>query len=145
MHSRSGGGDEPAGAAQDTGAPAIPTSGRRWWLQVDLVCLQCGRALGALICQQPRQAPTRVPALHRFQLFRSADATRAVERVVSLAQLRCGACGGQAVVEEVQTFTTVSGGGDDEDKASGPRPRGRPPKPMRSLPDSRLVELGLAV
>jgi hypothetical protein len=53
----------------------------------------------------------------------------------------CPACGGLAVMDEVERFTTFETIVSDE-----PRPRrsGRPPKPWRTVRDSRLEGLDLA-
>ena len=115
----------------------------RRWVQADLRCLMCGRNVGRLVGAAPeaRAAVTFTNPLRQFQAFRPADSPEPVIRLQGNEQFRCASCGGGAMIEDVEAFTTYDDLFDDEPE----RPRvGRPPKQFRPLVDSRIAELGLA-
>jgi hypothetical protein len=78
---------------------------------------------------------------HPFRVFRPAEPGQPVVRLTGHEQFRCHACGGLAVLDEVERFSTFDTLVTDE-----PRPRrcGRPPKAWRAVRDSRLDGLDLA-
>lgn len=111
--------------------------GRQQWLQADLLCLLCGRALGQLFGRAgtgPRAFP--------YTVLRPRDPGQPSRRLAGTETFRCGTCGGPGVVDEVRDFTIYAddGGAEDEEEAR-PRRRGRPPKPWRNVVDPRLAEL----
>jgi hypothetical protein len=119
-------------------------AGRKDWVQADLRCLMCGRSVGRLVgplpSTQPGQRSVRPPA---FAAFRPADRSMPAVRLAGGESFRCRICGGGAVLDEVETFSTY----DDIDDEPDERPRrGRPPKPWRrtSSPPSWLNDIGLA-
>jgi hypothetical protein len=80
--------------------------------------------------------------VRQFAAFRPADATQPAVRLQGHEHFRCGACGGDPLVDEVEFFTTYDEVFDDPEEER-PR-RGRPPKRFRPRADARLRELGLA-
>ena len=129
-------------------AAAAYTSVRSDWVQADLRCLQCGRALGRLLgpASGPRAAAAGAGG-HRFSLFRPADPAAPSVRLLGHERFRCPDCRGNAVLDEVRTFSTYDYGTLDYGDEGQPRRRGRPPKPWRRVVDQRvsdLAQLGLA-
>ncbi len=122
--------------------------GRRDWVQADLRCMLCGRTLGRLVGPAPAPAVAEARGLYtiaradQFSAFRPADPSEPTRRLNGREQFQCVSCGGRAIVDDVETFSTYDDAIEDEEPER--RPRGRPPKPWRRLPDTRLVELGLA-
>ena len=119
---------------------------RHDWVQADLRCMLCGRVLGRLVGalstgDQGGVTPTAWRAEH-FSAFRPSDHSLPAVRLTGHERFRCGACGGGAVVDEVETFCTYDDAVEDDD-SDRPR-RGRPPKPWRRAVDTRLLDLGLA-
>ena len=120
-------------------------SGRRDWVQADLLCLLCGRSLGRLVGPLPAGQPLRRSAfgIRQFAAFRPADPTLPAVRLQGSEHFRCTACGGDPILDEVEVFSTYDEVLEDEEELARPR-RGRPPKRFRPLADSRLRALGLA-
>jgi len=121
-------------------------TGRKDWVQADLRCLMCGRLLGRLVGPLPpdragqRSLVGRPPS---FAAFRPADGSVPAVRLAGGERFRCTTCGGGAIMDEVETFSTYYDIDDELDER--PR-RGRPPKPWRSRTanESWLEELGIA-
>src|SRR5829696_6223842 len=107
-------------------------AGRKEWVQADVRCLMCGRVLGRLVGRPPT-----------FAAFRPAEGSSPAVRLAGGEQFRCSTCGGRAIMDEVETFSTY----DEVDEELDKRPRrGRPPKPWRRGTDSPswIEELGIA-
>lgn len=119
-----------------------PAEVRKDWALADLRCMLCGRVLGRLVGLVQAERATRPPVnlAGRFQLFRPSDPRLPTVRLMGKEQFRCTECGGRALTEDVETFSTFDGMFEDEQ----PKRRGRPPKRFRPLADVRLASLGLA-
>jgi hypothetical protein len=115
-------------------------TGRRDWVQADVRCLLCGRVMGRLV-GPVTDAGLLAGQSPAFSAFRPADPNASAVRLGGGEQFRCGTCGGPALMDEVETFSTYDDRDEDVDR---PR-RGRPPKPwrLRSHEDF-LRDLGLA-
>jgi hypothetical protein len=85
-------------------------------VQADLVCLLCGRRLGALVGLAAGRGNY---AASGFFGFASSSGPRVVEQLRGRDQLRCRDCGGYGVVDEVEPL----------DAPAEPRP----PRPNRRL------------
>ncbi len=79
--------------------------------------------------------------MHPFVVFRSADPSAPIRRLAGDEWFHCEVCGGKAIVEEVERFSTYE---ELVDEAPASPRRGRRPAPLRSAQDSGLVDLGLA-
>ena len=76
-----------------------------------------------------------------FSAFRPADTNAQAVRLGGREQFRCSTCGGPALMDEIETFSTY----DDRDEELDRPRRGRPPKPWRiRSSDDLLRDLGLA-
>jgi hypothetical protein len=121
-------------------------SGRKDWVQADLRCMMCGRVLGRLVGPMPPDRVGQKSLAGRpptFAAFRPADNSVPMVRLAGGERFRCSTCGGGAIMDEVETFSTY----DDVDEELQERPRrGRPPKPWRrgSASPSWLDDLGIA-
>ena len=116
----------------------------RQWAQADLRCMLCGRTVGRLVGPMGSgdgRATSTYPG--QFQAFRPSDSRLPPVRLVGNERFRCDSCGGYAITEEMETFTTYDEVLDDEEEERRPR-RGRPPKRFRVLTDDRLAQYGLA-
>lgn len=121
-------------------------SGRHDWVQADVRCMLCGRVMGRLLGPLPpggRTGPARPTAgrYDQFVAFRPADAEQPVARLTGTENFRCRSCGGGAILDDVETFTTYDEVVDEP--AERPR-RGRPPKPWRHTSVDPLAGLDLA-
>jgi DNA-directed RNA polymerase subunit N (RpoN/RPB10) len=120
--------------------------GRKDWVQADLRCLMCGRVLGRLVGPLPadhasRSISGRPPKFAAFRPAGGADVPAV--RLQGGEQFRCFTCGGRAIMDEVETFSTY----EDIDEETEQRPRrGRPPKPWRrnAGESNWFEELGIA-
>jgi hypothetical protein len=111
---------------------------QRHWVQADLVCLQCGRAVGR-VAGAAGCEPFSVKG-YSFSVFRPADRHQPVRRLRRKEHFRCDVCGGNVLLEHVEHFTTY----DEQEEAPVAHRRGRRPTPMPRMVDPRLIELGLA-
>ena len=104
-------------ALSPSGQPELSAkSGPISVFRIELECLLCGRAIGAL---ETRCWPVFGPVL-----LRSTGQSPAV-CIADWSRLRCATCGGNVYVEEIRTARLYpSGSWDDLER---PR-RGRPPK-----------------
>ncbi len=119
-------------------------SGRKSWVQADLACLMCGRVLGRLVGPLPRTPGGRaaVPTTNQFAAFQPADRALPAVRLVGGERFRCPTCGGGAIMDEIETFSTYEHLEDEVEER--PR-RGRPPKPWRPVATSNWFDhLGIA-
>jgi transcriptional regulator with XRE-family HTH domain len=108
---------EPAGRAEPPGGrPAVPMDpgGRRAVYTFEVSCLLCGRAVGELI-----SARLPLPAVAAFQ-----PSGGQLQRAVVWHRLRCGACGGNTWLGDVQRRWVHP----PVDWSSDQPRRGRPPK-----------------
>src|SRR5215207_6722625 len=124
----------------------MPMTGRKDWVQADLRCLLCGRVLGRLVGPMPAERAGQKSLVGRpptFAAFRPADSSVPTVRLMGGERFRCPTCGGGAIMDEVETFSTYDE--VDEDLDQRPR-RGRPPKPWRrgTASPSWVEELGIA-
>jgi DNA-directed RNA polymerase subunit N (RpoN/RPB10) len=121
-------------------------AGRKEWVQADVRCLMCGRVLGRLVGPLPPEYAGQRSLVGRpptFAAFRPAESSMPAVRLAGGEQFRCSTCGGRAIMDEVETFSTY----DEIDEELDKRPRrGRPPKPWRRGTDSPswIEELGIA-
>jgi hypothetical protein len=69
-------------------------------IRADLTCLLCGRRLGTLIGHAAPGRPAQLA--HHFFGFSSAGGAGVVERLRGGDQLRCAACGGTGVIDEIE-------------------------------------------
>jgi hypothetical protein len=121
-------------------------SGRKDWVQADLRCLMCGRVMGRLVGPMPADRAGQKSLVGRpptFAAFRPADSSVPMVRLAGGERFRCSICGGGAIMDEVEIFSTY----DDVDEELQERPRrGRPPKPWRrgAASPSWLDDLGIA-
>lgn len=118
---------------------------RRYWVQAELRCQMCARSIGRLLgAAPPGVVNGGIPSVPpgAFSIFHPADAGEPVVRLCREMRFRCRTCGGNALLEDVEVFSTW----DDGDELEEPRKRrrGRPPKPWRSQEDSRLVAFKMA-
>jgi hypothetical protein len=119
--------------------------GRHDWAQAELRCLMCGRVLGRLVGPLTGHGGALRPSawgIRQFAAFSPAEVNAPAVRLSGSEQFRCSTCGGGAVVDEVETFSTYDAILEDE-LEERPR-RGRRPRPWRAPPDERLRALGLA-
>jgi len=73
---------------------------RMAWVHADLNCLLCSRRVGSLVgWAAPDQAARGV---RQFFAFKSVSSGARVEPLRGRDQLRCAACGGYGVVDEVE-------------------------------------------
>lgn len=119
--------------------------GRHRWQRLDLRCLQCGRALGALLQPDMDERPA-AGSSPRIAFFRSADASVPIRRLAGPERLACAICGGRPLVDEVRRFSVYqeAPGELDEEEQPGRRRRGRPAKPWRRPSHWSSTELGIA-
>jgi hypothetical protein len=121
-------------------------TGRMDWIQADVRCLMCGRVLGRLVGPLPAEYSGQRSLVGRrptFAAFRPVDPSAPAVRLSGGERFRCSTCGGGAIMDEVETFSTY----DDVDDELDERPRrGRPPKPWRrgTASPSWIEELGIA-
>jgi hypothetical protein len=120
-------------------------AGRKDWVQADLRCLMCGRVIGRVVGAMPTDVDRRALAGRplQFAAFRPANTSVPAIRLVGGERFSCTTCGGGAIMDELETFSTY----EDIDDELDERPRrGRPPKPWRHPPEtvSWLGELGIA-
>jgi hypothetical protein len=80
----------------------------------------------------------------QFRAFRPVDPNLPPVRLVGNERFRCSSCGGPAVTDELETFTTYDEVVDEEEEEVRRPRRGRPPKRFRILTDDRLIQYGLA-
>jgi hypothetical protein len=110
---------------------------RMSWLVADVTCLLCGRRLGSLVGWGDARASAKA---HQFVAFKSAVQGVAFARFDSRNQLRCSACGGTGVVDELERLTPRG-------QASSPllaRPRRRSAPQQRRLRRMRLLRRAIA-
>ena len=78
------------------------SQGRQEWVRADLRCMLCGRTLGTLLGSAAQAREHR--GLARFATFRSSVGE--IVRLIGSENLRCTACGGTALVGEMERFCT---------------------------------------
>ena len=101
-------------------------SGRQYWVRADVRCLMCGRRLGHLLgpTEPPASPPPSAGPRLVFAMFRASGPGSPVCRVVPGVRFRCATCGGQGMIDEMQTFAiqNQASTADEEASASTPSP-----------------------
>jgi len=105
----------------------------------------CARVLGRLLGTVAKEGHVGWPTgqAHRFSVFHPAEPGEPVRRLTGFERFRCGACGGGALIDEVETFSTCLDA-ENLNEPGARRRRGRPPKPWQMPEDSRLSVFKLA-
>lgn len=112
-------------------AQARLQSSRQYWVRADVCCLMCGRRLGHVLGPTEPMAsrhPSAGPRLV-FGVFRATNPDIPPRPVGPAVRFRCLTCGGQGVIDELQTLS-IRNNTTPEDQAEpdhAPTTSARPP------------------